>query len=390
MRILTFTNLYPNSVQPRHGIFIEQRLKYLLADGQLQASVVAPVPWFPLRGRLFGAWGEFAAVPLTDRRGGIDILHPRYPVIPKVGMSAAPILMAQAVKAPLQRLITQGDDFDIIDAHYFYPDGVAAVMLGRWLNKPVVISARGTDINLLPQYAVPRRWIRWAAARCDAIITVSRALRDRLDELGTPGDKMTVLRNGVDLTLFRPLDRRDIREQLGVTGTLLLSVGNLIDSKGHDLAIRAMAGMPEAELIIIGRGPAARTLRELAASLDVAGRVRIIDNLPQAKLVRYYNAADALVLASVSEGMPNVVLESIACGTPVVATATGGTTEIISCPEAGELMHGRQVPALIEAFTRLKERAPDRAAVRRHAGKFGWADVIRDQLALYASVTPRS
>lgn len=386
MRILTFTNLYPSSVQPRHGIFVEQRLKRLLGGGQLEARVIAPIPWFPLRGRMFGTWGEFAGIPTVEIRDGIEVRHPRYPVVPKVGMSIAPLLMAHAVRASLKRLIEDGYDFDLIDAHYFYPDGVAAVMLGRWLQKPVVISARGTDINVLPNYAVPRRWIRWAATNCDAIIAVSRSLKERLCELGTPEDKVTVLRNGVDLELFQPLNRRHIREQLGVTGTLLLSVGNLIEQKGHDLAIRALVDIPNAQLIIIGRGPNERSIRELAASLGIGDRVRFLDNLPQAELVRYYNAADVLVLASVSEGMPNVVLEAIACGTPVVATAAGGTAEVISCPEAGELMQVRNTSGLIEAFTRLRERTPDRAATRRHAEQFGWSDVVRDQLALYASV----
>ena len=122
----------------------------------------------------------------------------------------------------------------------------------------------------------------------------------------------------------------------------------------------------DAELIIIGNGPAARTLQKLAASVGVDDRVRFVDNQPQARLVRYYNAADALVLASVSEGMPNVLLEAIACGTPVIATATGGAKEIISRPAAGELMRERQAPALIEAFSRLREQPPDRTATRRH------------------------
>jgi glycosyltransferase involved in cell wall biosynthesis len=390
MRILTFTNLYPNSRQPRHGIFVEQRLKHLLANGLPEAKVVAPVPWFPFRGRRFGAWGEFAAIPRQETRDGVEVFYPRYPVIPKVGMSVAPLLMAHAVKPSIERLIADGYDFDVIDAHYFYPDGVAAVMLGRWLQKPVVISARGTDINMLPDFAIPRRWIRWAAAECAAIITVSRALKDRLCDLGASEGKITVLRNGVDLALFRPLDRQDTRDQLGVTRTLLLSVGNLIETKGHDLAIRALARIPDADLIVIGRGPSARSLRVLASAVGVADRVRFIDNLPQAELVRYYNAAEALLLVSVSEGMPNVILEAIACGTPVVATATGGAMEIVSCPEAGELMHERQPSALVDALSRLRRRVPDPAATRRHAEKFGWADVVRDQLALYATVAGES
>jgi glycosyltransferase involved in cell wall biosynthesis len=223
---------------------------------------------------------------------------------------------------------------------------------------------------------------------CDAIITVSRSLKNRLRDLGTSESKVTVLRNGVDLEMFRPLDRREVRGQLGIAGALLLSVGNLVEPKGHDLAIRALTGIPEAKLIIIGRGPAGRSLRALAAALGVGDRVGFIDNLPQAELVRYYNAADALVLASVSEGMPNVVLESIACGTPVVATGTGGAMEIITVPEAGELMRERTSLALVDAFRCLYERAPNRSLTRRYAQLFSWADVVRDQLTLYAKVAP--
>jgi glycosyltransferase involved in cell wall biosynthesis len=156
--------------------------------------------------------------------------------------------------------------------------------------------------------------------------------------------------------------------------------------KGHHLAIRALAGIPDAELVVIGRGPMARSLRNLAAALSVGSRVRFIDQVSQAELVRYYNAADALVLASVSEGMPNVVLEAIACGTPVVAMAAGATVEVISRPEAGELVHVRKTPALIDAVNRLLERAPDRAVIRRHAENFSWVDVVRQQLDLYKTV----
>ncbi|HEX8886452.1 MAG TPA: glycosyltransferase, partial [Noviherbaspirillum sp.] len=170
MKLLTFSTLFPNQQRPNHGIFVETRLRYLVASRQVQSRVVAPVPWFPFTHPRFGLYAAYAQVPHSEQRFGLDVSHPRYPVIPKLGMSAAPVLLANSLKSTLGRIIDEGYDFDLIDAHYFYPDGVAAVMLGRYFNKPVVITARGTDINLVPQYRLPRRMIRWAAGQAAGMI----------------------------------------------------------------------------------------------------------------------------------------------------------------------------------------------------------------------------
>ena len=157
MKILTFSTLFPNTEKPGHGIFVETRLRHLVASGQVEARVVAPVPWFPLSHPRFGNYAQFAKVPAAETRSGIAVLHPRYPVIPKVGMNLAPALLAAGARASVARMIDEGYDFDLIDAHYFYPDGVAAAMLGKYFNKPVVITARGSDITQIPAYRLPRR-----------------------------------------------------------------------------------------------------------------------------------------------------------------------------------------------------------------------------------------
>ncbi|HEX9173229.1 MAG TPA: glycosyltransferase family 4 protein, partial [Telluria sp.] len=147
MKILTFSTLFPNSEKPGHGIFVETRLRHLVASGQVEARVVAPVPWFPSAHPRFGQYARQARVPRAELRHGIAVSHPRYPVLPKIGMNVAPLLLAQAVKPAIARLLDEGFDFDLIDAHYFYPDGVAAAMLARHFNKPLVITARGSDIT---------------------------------------------------------------------------------------------------------------------------------------------------------------------------------------------------------------------------------------------------
>ena len=386
MRILTFSTLYPNAVRPGHGIFVETRLRHLLASRKVESKVVAPVPWFPSGNPRFGDYAAFAKVPAQELRNGIDIAHPRFVAIPKIGMNLAPFLLAAGAHSALKRIIGRGYDFDLIDAHYFYPDGVAAVLLGRLLGKPVVITARGTDVNLIPEYRVPRRIILWAARRAAGIVAVASALRDRLVDLGVPRERIDVLRNGVDLELFRPIDRAGSRRRLGFKRTTLLSVGNLLPLKGHDLAIRALRLMPETDLVIVGDGPERETLGALAAELRLGDRVSFAGALTQENLREYYGSADALVLASSREGWPNVLLESMACGTPAIASRVGGTSEIVAAPEAGTLMTERTPEALAQAVRDLLARNPDRDATRRFAERFDWSATTAGQLDLFARI----
>src|SRR4051812_25366278 len=215
MRILTFSTLYPSAARPTHGIFVETRLRKLVESGAVSARVVAPCPWFPLKSPRFGAYSAFARTPRNETRHGIDIDHPHYPLLPRIGMSAAPLAMAAAILPLLRRQIRDGNDFNLIDSHYFYPDGVAAVLLGRALNRPVVVTARGTDLNLIPAYAVPGGWIQWAARTAAGFVTVSAGLKQRLVALGTRCERVRVLRNGVDPVRFRPpADREAARHAL--------------------------------------------------------------------------------------------------------------------------------------------------------------------------------
>ncbi len=389
LKLLTFSTLYPSAVMPSHGIFVETRLRHLIASGQAESRVIAPVPWFPLKGERFGEYGRFAATPARETRHGLDISHPRFVRLPKVGMSSAPYTLAWTFLRAARQLQASGYDFDLIDAHYFYPDGVAAVMVARALDKPVVITARGTDINLIPQHAFPRKLILRAAHQADAMITVCEALKDELVALGADPAKVTALRNGVDLSLFHPAGRDEARAALGLTteaGTrrfTLASVGHLIERKGHERVIGALAELPDVDLLIAGTGPEEGALRRLAESLGVASRVRFLGALPQARLREVYVGVDALVLASSREGWANVLLEAMACGTPVAASNVWGTPEVVASPEAGELMPERTAAGVAEAVRRLRASPRDRAATRRYAERFSWDATTQGQLDLF-------
>jgi teichuronic acid biosynthesis glycosyltransferase TuaC len=387
VRTLVFTTLYPNAARPAHGVFVEQRLRKLLATGQLVTRVLAPVPWFPSTHPRFGDYARFAATPRQEQRHGILIEHPRYPLLPKVGMSTAPYVLALRSLGVLRRWQREGWDCDLIDAHYFYPDGVAATLLGKWLGKPVVVTARGSDINVIPQYRLPRNLIRRAARSCAGIVAVCEALRDAMVAMDIDAGKIRVLRNGVDLDVFRPLDRRATRAQLGWHGQVLLSVGRLIELKGHHVAIEALAHLPaQVSLAIAGEGPMDAQLRALATRCGVAERVRFLGAKSQKELVSLYCAADALVLASSREGMANVLLESMACGTPVIATPAGGTPEVVRGAAAGVLAKDRTPQELAAACNRLFSCYPDRRETRAYAEQFSWDATVAGQLELFETI----
>lgn len=388
VRLLTFSTLYPNAANPGHGPFVEQRLRKLVEWGGVEARVVAPVPWFPSTNPRFGEYARLAAAPRTEVRHGLTLAHPRYLVVPKVGMWLTPLTLALAALPVIRRWQREGWDFDLIDAHYYYPDGVAAALLARWLGKPLVVTARGTDLNVIARMRVPGRMIRWATRVADASIGVCQALVERLRDVGAPPERLHVLRNGVDIQRFRSVPMAEARARVGgpVTGLRLVTVGALVAVKGHALLLEALQGLPEWHLDIVGRGPLEGALRAQCGSLGIEDRVRFVGAIPQDELSIHYAAADLAVLASEREGLANVLLESMACGTPVVASRVGGTPEVIVGPAAGTLFEPRTAEALRETIRSYHPQRPSPENVRRHAESFGWDATSRGQVELFRRI----
>lgn len=388
IQTLLFSTLFPSSARPVHGIFVETRLRELLKSDLVETQVVAPVPWFPLQHQAFGAWARMAATPAQEFRNGLQVHHPRYLLPPKVGQNIAPYVLAAGALPTIRRLIRDGFDFDLIDAHFFYPDGVAAAIIARKLGKPFVCTARGSDITLYRQFATPNRLIRRALSESSANIGVCTDLVDQMVELGSDPAKSHTLRNGVDLVRFSVMDRQEARQQLGLPaqGLVLVSVGHLVEVKGHHLVIELLARLPGAHLVVVGSGPWLDRLQSLAQSLGVQDRVTFAGMQPNDRLKTYYSAADALVLASSREGWANVLLEAMACGTPVVATRVNGTPEVVASPRAGRLADVRDVDHLHKALTSLLAEYPEQTQVRAYAELFSWEDTTRLQCELFASV----
>ena len=321
-----------------------------------EVRVVAPVPYHPpiLIGK---RWGH-SQVAREEVIDGMQVYHPRYFMIPKISMPLHGIMMSLSVLLLVKR-IQREFDFDIIDAHYVYPDGFAAVLLGRIFRKPVMVTARGSDINVFADLPFIRRLILYTLKKVDGVISVSDALKKRIVELGTPEKKIAVVPNGVDAKKFYPIAKSRARESLGLPNDrkLLLSVGALESVKGFDYLIKAIRilidqfRVANVRLLIVGEGSLREELLQMISAYSLDAYVRLVGAVRHDELNLWYSAADLFCLTSRSEGWPNVVIESLACGTPVVATAVGGIPEIISSEALGYITDGgdREIAEKIRA-----------------------------------------
>ena len=228
--------------------------------------------------------------------------------------------------------------------------------------------------------------ILWAIENAAASITVCQALKTEMVALGAGADQIYPIRNGVDLQLFQPIARDEQRRSLGIDQYTLLSVGVLQQRKGHDLVIGALPMLPDVRLFIAGSGPELGNLERLARRIDVNDRVTFLGAVSQTDLRKYYGAADALVLASSREGWANVLLESMACGTPVIASNVWGTPEVIQSPAAGLLLKKRTSASIADAVIELRENGMSRNSTREYAEQFSWDETTEKQVNLFARI----
>lgn len=382
MRILTFTSLFPDSTRSNFGIFVYQRMAHLARLPGNSVTVVAPVPYTP-------AWvpgkkaQEYRAVPKQERFGDLLVYHPRYPFLPKVSMTVHGLLMFIGSYALLRRLAKQDAGVDCIDAHFVYPDGFAAVLAGKLLKLPVVVSARGTDINLYPTIGRIRPMLQWTVRRAQGLIGVCSDLSKTMIELGAPAERVQTIGNGVDATRFHPVDHASARSYLGLPGgrKIVVAVGSLIPRKGYHLLIPAIAELKRrgltVQLHIAGEGEARAALEKLIHDLALQQDVFLLGNVANYQLKYWYSAADVSCLASSREGWANVLLESMACGTPVVASRIWGTPEVVVSDELGILVE-QNSQALAEGLQSALQRRWDRARIAAFAQQRCWNVVAKE------------
>jgi len=385
MKILTISTMFPNNVQPNFGIFVKHRLAALSRLCQLK--VISPIPYCPLVGRM----KRYQYRTQVAGRMDIDGLEVHYPRFFSFPMILKP-LDAVFIFFSLWRFCRKNrEEVDIIDAHLAYPDGFAAVLLGKVLGKPVSITLRGHDIFDLPRYPVRGRQVKWAMEQADIVLSVAQALKDGAVKMGISGDKIKVAANGVDTKIFYPIDRRQAREELRLPQDkrIILSAGHLVVRKGFHYIIRALdilkrAGQGDILLVIVGaagiEGNYKPQLDKLIAGLGLEKEVLFAGGQPNHQMYRWYSAADIFCLASLQEGWANVLLEALACGCPVVATNAWGNAEVICKPELGLLAEPENADSLAETIQKALIKDWDRAKITEFAGGHSWESVAENVL----------
>ncbi|MCF6215805.1 MAG: glycosyltransferase family 4 protein [Emcibacter sp.] len=371
MRVLTFTSLYPNKIDPRHGIFVKNRMTYFDQIENISRKVIAPVQYFPLLGLFPGSkFHRYSQVPKVETQENVAVYHPRYMTIPGTSLIDAAGAMTSAAEKILPKIYTDPETFDLVDGHYLYPDGVAAYNLAQKYDKPLILTARGSDVNFWMTQPAQKEEILRALNYASKIICVSAALKSRLIGHGIPEDKITVIMNGVDRSIFNA-DQRPV-----TTGEYLLSIGNLVPLKGHEYILHALAKLPDEKLVIIGSGPLEARLKNLAQQLKVTDRVTFLPNIPHDELPNFYRKAKCTILMSSMEGMPNVILESLACGTPVIATNVGGIAEVVT-KDNGLLIAERTAEALTDALKIALQHPWDHSRISSDMCHLDWHETAR-------------
>ena len=370
LRVLTLSTLFPDASRPTLGPFVERQTLGLAAHPDVDLKLVSPrgLPPWPLS--LHPRYGALAGVAPHEDWKGLDCYRPRFLALPGTGGGFAAKAMVRAL-APLLARIRSDFAFDVIDAEFFFPDGPAAVELGRIFNVPVSIKARGADIHFWGTQAATAAQVIHAGKTADGMLAVSAALKDDMTALGMPAERIRIHYTGVDLSLFKPLDRAATKAALGITGPLIVTLGALIARKRQHLVIDALAQLPGASLALIGKGEDAEKLKAQAAALGIADRLLMPGAMPHADIARWLAAADVMCLPASSEGLANAWVEALACGTPIVITDVGGARELIDRPEAGRLIEP-DATIIATAIRAVLANPVDPHKVRACAERFTW------------------
>lgn len=334
VRVLALSSLFPHEVRPYAGAFVEKQLLELTLRKRVELKVVSPLGLVPFP--ITASRRKLAQLPHLEVWKGLEVHRFRHPV--HRSRPAATVGALAARLEPLFQAIRKDFDFDIIDAQTFWPDGVALMDLERKLGVPFSIKARGEDVDHWGAAPETAPMLVEASRRATGLLAVSQGLRANMIKIGMPAERIRVHYTGLDRALFRPRDRAAAKKRLKVEGPLILSVGNLIPRKGHDVVLEAAALLPKVTLWILGGGPEARRLQAKIDAATLGARVRLLGHVPHAMLPALLAAADVTVLASKEEGLANVWVESLACGTPIVTTDVGGARELITNAAAGRIV----------------------------------------------------
>lgn len=394
-RLVVFSSLFPNSTQPTAGLFIRERM--FRVGKRLPLVVVSPKPWFPGQGLIRRFRPHYRPMPAPmETQAGVEVHFPRFLAIPGLFRGLDSLFMALGSYPTLRRLKARGHN--LIDAHFAYPDGHAAIKLGRWLGLPVTVTLRGTEVPQSRNPAlVPK--LREVFRDADFVITVSDSLRQLACSLGLARERGQVVGNGVDADRFSPVPRGEARRRLGLpdTARVLVTVGGLVERKGFHRVIACLPALLEQHTdlhyLVVGgpcpEGDMTQALKDQAVALGLGERVHFLGPVAPDDLKWPLSAADIFVLSTRNEGWANVILEAMACGLPVVASDVGGNREVVCKPDLGEIVPFDDQAALTAALDRALRRGWDGQAIRAYAEANSWDTRVEALTGLFRKTLSR-
>ena len=354
-------------------------------------QVICPQPWFPLQG-LIRRWrpNYRPEQPRFEQQQGVAVWFPRFFALPGIGRRLDGLFIALGCYRLLRRL-TRETGVNLLDAHFAYPEGHAATLLGKWFGLPVTITLRGTEVPLARDPARRHRMVQ-AIERANRVFAVAESLKQHAVSLGANADKILVVGNGVDCSKFFPVDRDSARARLGLPqhAKILVSVGGLVERKGFHRVIELLpsliARIPDLHYLVVGgpspEGDLSGFLQDMVTRLGLGERVHFLGAVAPEELHQPLSAADVFVLATANEGWANVFLEAMACGLPVVTTDVGGNREVVSDQALGLVTPFGDSTALENALGDALARDWDRARIIAYAKDNSWESrvaVIRQE-----------
>lgn len=382
--ILAISSLYPRPARPLFGIFNYQALRELSSIARL--SLISPVSWIDRvrdhlsPGTVRGGAGESPAGSASDPAPH----YSTYFTIPFAGRGMNGYFQYRSM-LPAARRMHARSAFEFILSYWVYPDGYAAHLLSRSLGIPYAVVALGSDLNIMGHSPQTRAHVRTALGGAARVLSVSEALRNEALAQGAARERCRVVPNGIDPARFARRPRDEIRDRLGIARDerVIVFIGNLEPIKGVDILLDALSRIDEnrPSAIIIGGGRHRRAFERRADELKLAGTVTFTGPVPHEDAALFLNAADFLVLPSRFEGCPNVILEALACGTPVIASAVGGIPELVTRPEQGILVPPEAPADLARAIEAGFSRDWPRDDIARTSTRT-WSDVARETLAI--------
>lgn len=380
LKVLSLSTVFPNPGEPGLGIFVKSRLDHVAHCAKI--TVIAPVPVLDY-GNPSGM--RRAAVPHRRSENGIEILHPRW-LYPPLGSVFNALCLSLAVGATVFRL-RKHFGFELIDAHFGYPEGIAAALLASVFRSPFIVTLRGNE-TMHARGRLHRWAMRWSLRRAARVITVSESLRQFAIGLGVEAKAARTIPNGIDTGRFFPRDRMQARKKYGIDDSvpMILSAGYLIERKGHHRIIDALKKLREkgidAQLVIAGgpgrEGRFEEVIRQRVADHGLEHAVRFLGHVSPETLAELMSATDIFCLASSREGWPNVVHEAMACGAAIVTTDVGGTPDMVPSTEYGYVVPAGNQDALEEALARALGRQWDRDAISAWARSRSWTQVASE------------